>query len=87
MISCLSSQQIQIPFYISNKSVLFLDDSLVMHSVKISFLLQPDKSLLCPPVDDTSFFKLILAVGNYKFYVYDTVYTCTMYVQHILLKK
>lgn len=45
----------QIPFNISNESVLFLDNSLVMHSVKISFLLQPDKGLFCLSVEDKSF--------------------------------
>lgn len=50
---------VQIPFNISNESVLFLDNSLVMHSVKISFLLQPDKGLFCPSVEDKSFMDLL----------------------------
>lgn len=50
---------VQIPFNISNESVLFLDNSLVMHSVKISFLLQPDKGLFCLSVEDKSFMDLL----------------------------
>lgn len=46
----------EIPFDISNEPVLFLDNSLVMHSVKISFLLQPDKGLFCLSVEDKIIF-------------------------------
>ena len=34
-----------IPFQVSDEPVLFLDNSFMMHSVKISFLFQTDKCL------------------------------------------
>ena len=56
-------QHYQIPFNISHEPVLFLDNSLVMHSVKISFLLQPDKGLFCLSVRDIIYMALTITLS------------------------
>lgn len=53
-----------VPFYISNKSVLFLDNSFVVHSVKISLFLHADKSLFRLSVKDIIGCKLIFVECN-----------------------
>ena len=53
------TNEIHVPFNISNKPVLFLDDSLVMHSVKISFLFQADKGLFCLSVEDRIYLTIV----------------------------
>ena len=57
-----------IPFNISNEPVLFLDNSLVMHSVEISFLLQPDKGLFCLSVGDIIYMTLTITLSAGDFY-------------------